>query len=490
MANQNPFQEISRQLEEDYPQSRELSVRLDVLNKQRLKALYQVSQKLNRILDPDQLFEEVIRQVRELMKAEHVVILLQEGKNLRIRIGHNLDVQSRKNALAFSKSIVSRVMHGYQPIYSKNALKDPQFSQLQTIQQLEIFSFICVPIMVGEEVIGTIYVDNRRLPNVFDKADVDFLQAFANLLGIAIRNSQAYREVAELNRSLEEKVKERTAELQKALEELQEMQERLIRTEKMASLGRLIAGFLHEFNNPINFVHSNLPHLEEYAREILQAVQELLENLPQEAQERFREKYDLDFLVPDLKRLISGIREGTHRTRELVDELRHLSTQSESHKELIHWPENLRFICRLFQERFHPEVHISIEGGENAFIQGSRSEINQAILNLLRNAVDAGASEIHIRNQISGNQLHCEIQDNGQGIAPENLPRIFDPFFTTKEVGKGMGLGLSIVYNVILHHGGDISVSSEPGKGTRFVLTFPLEGEQSAGAGEPGELSE
>ncbi len=471
----NPFQEIDREIREDTRFSGDASLRLDVLNKQRLKALYQVGQKINQIINPDLLFEEIIRQVRELLKAEHVVILIQENQELRIRIAHNMDEQSRQNALTFSRSIVSQVMHGFKPIYSKNALHDPNFSQLQTVQKLEIFSFICVPIMVEGRVIGTIYVDNRKLPNVFDKSDVDFLQAFANLLGIAIRNSLAYQKLDELNRSLEEKVKSRTAQLQKALEELQETQERLIRTEKMASLGRLIAGFLHEFNNPINFVYSNLPHLEEYTRMMLAALEDALRKLPPEERQEFIEKYDLEFLKEDFQKLLSGIREGTVRTRELVNELRQFSSRSGEEKELIHWQENLQFVTRIFRERFHPRVKIAIEGGESVFVRGNRSEMNQVILNLLRNAVDAGATEITIRNAVRQGQLRCEIQDNGSGIEPENLSRIFDPFFTTKEVGKGMGLGLSIVYNIIQNHQGNITVHSQPGQGTTFVITLPVE---------------
>ena len=478
MPKKNPFENIIQQIQQDTASASESSLALDTLDKQRLRALYLVSQQLNTILDPDRLFREVIKKIVELMQAERAVIVLRENGELRIRIAHNSDDQSEQNALNFSRSIVSRVMKEYRPLYSANAVDDNRFSQYQTIHQLEILSFICVPILIGKEVIGTIYVDNRHLTSVFTEADVEFLQAFSNLIGIAIRNSMAYHQIEELNRSLEKKVQERTGELRKTIEELQATQERLIQSEKMASLGRLIAGFVHEFNNPINFIYSNLPHLESYTTQLLKSMETLLSRLPREERKQVEDKYDLPYLRSDLQKLIQGLKEGARRSTKLVRDLRDFSTSRPAAFQLINWNENLEFVTRIFRERQQHPVKVALKVKENAqlFIKGNRTEINQALLNLLGNAADAGATRIQITSFREKNRLRCEIRDNGLGISREDLSRIFDPFFTTKKVGKGMGLGLSIVYNIISHHRGKIDVKSTPGKGTVFTLFLPLSG--------------
>ena len=471
MSKQNPFKEIYKQLQTDAPASVQTFATLD---KQRLQALYLIGQQLNNILNPNRLFQEVIKKIVELMKAEHAVIILREGNDLKIRIAHNIDDQSEKNALNFSRSVVSRVMNDFKPLFSTNAINDSRFSQFQTIQDLEILSFICVPVMVDVEVIGTIYVDNRHLVNVFSEADVEFLQAFANLLGIAIRNSMAYHQVEELNQSLEGKVKERTAELRKTIEELKNTQELLIQSEKMASVGRLIAGFLHEFNNPVNFIYSNLSPLEQYSRELIDAVNELLAGLSEKEKNKIEEEHDLAYIKTDLFKLINGIQEGAKRTRKIVEDLRNFSGSGKWSFDQINWNENLINITNLFQERLKKPVRIKLDFEKPFFIEGNRAELNQSILNLLKNAADAGADCLHISTKQEGSELRCEIQDNGAGIPQKDLLNIFDPFYTTKKVGEGMGLGLSIVYSTITFHHGRIKVTSKKGKGTTFQIFLPL----------------
>ncbi len=474
MSEKNPFKEVFKRLESEIPSTDESIKYLESLTNQRLQALYKVSQQINTILDPDVLFQKVIERTVELMNAEHAVIVLRENEDLKIRISHNIDDQSERNALTFSRSVVSRVIDEVKPLYSMNALEDQQFSQFQTIHQLEILSFICVPIQIGDEVIGTIYVDNRHLANVFTEEDVEFLQAFANLMGIAIRNSLAYKKIEELNRSLEAKVNERTAELRKTIEELKTTQQRLIQTEKMASVGRLIAGFIHEFNNPINFIYSNLPHLESYCLEILSALQNALKELPNPVRQKLEATYELDFIQQDLLKIISGIREGTQRSQKIVEDLRNLSIKQSSGTDVLNWNQTLRKIIDLFERSEKRTVKIEINFEKDFYVSGNPGEFHQVITNLLMNAIDAEATHIQIFNKQFGKFLLCEIVDNGEGIDNADLGKIFDPFYTTKKVGQGIGLGLSIVYSIIHNMGGRIEVESKKGRGTKFRLFIPL----------------
>ncbi len=470
----NPFQEIYNRLKMDSPEFPDSVSSLEMLNRQRLQALYLVSQQIITILDPDELFPRIKRKIIDLMNAERAVIILREGDNLRIRIAHNLDDQSEQNALNFSNSIVMQVMKDYKPLYSHNAIHDPSFSQYQTIQQLEILSFICVPIVVEKEVLGTIYVDNRHIANVFTEEDVEFLQAFANLLGIAIRNSLAYQRVEELNRSLEDKVAERTNSLRKTVEELQSTQSRLIQSEKMASLGRLIAGFMHEFNNPINFIYSNLPYLEQYVNQLLEALDEAVLQLPAAQKEKLEDEKDLRYVKKDLVKLIEGVREGARRSREIVEDLKNFSGAGGGAFQVINWNENMGIVSKIFQERLEQTIGIELEFNGEFFVEGVKAELNQALLNILKNAVDAGAQHIEIVSGAEGDWLRCDIADDGSGISPEEISKLFDPFYTTKSVGQGMGLGLSITYSTITHHKGRIEISSQIGQGTTFRIFLPL----------------
>ncbi|MFZ0391882.1 MAG: ATP-binding protein, partial [Calditrichia bacterium] len=447
---------------------------LESLNRQRLTALYRVSRELNSILNPDELFPKVLNQIQELLHAEHIIIISKEGDDLNIRTAANPDDQSRLNALKFSRQVVSQVMDNYQPVFSRNALEDERFSQFDTVQQLEILSMICVPIVMDNQVLGTIYVDNRQVANIFREDDVDFLQAFANLLGIAIRNSQAYRQVEELNRSLESKVARRTAQLQNTLDELKTTQSRLVQSEKMAGIGRLIAGFLHEFNNPINFIYSNLPHLEDYSHKMLAGINQVLLEIPEERKREIEAEYDLEFLRKDLLKLVDAVRAGTERSRQIVNDLKSFAGSGASQMQIVDWQQNLLKIIEVFRRRQSTPPQVECRGKEGIEIQAVQFELNQAIFNLLQNAADAGASRIEIRSRTDGKYLYCDIKDNGSGIAENQLSKIFDPFFTTKNIGQGMGLGLSMVYGAVSRLNGGVEVDSVLGKGTTFHLKFPL----------------
>lgn len=470
MSKKNPFREISDQVQIDHPDLAESFYSFDTLDKKRLQALYLLSQQLNRILDPDKIFKELIVKIVKLLEVERAIIILIEGEDLRIRISHNIDEQSEKNALNFSHTIVSKVIQDFKPLYSSNALDDSRFSQIQTIHKLEILSFICVPIRVGNEILGTIYVDNRHLTKVLTEADIEFLQAIANLVAIALHNSITYKKIEELNLSLEEKVRQRTERLQKTVEKLRSTQERLIQSEKMASLGRIIAGFMHEFNNPINFIYSNLPHLREYSEKLISEIK----NLEKSGAAKKEIDSDLQFIKKDLLNLIDGMQEGAERSRKIVEDLRNFSGVGSQNFQMLNWNENLKSTVKFLKKGIDNSVKISISANETFFIEGNRAELNQALMNLLNNAVGAGADHIQIRNSREGDFLICEIEDNGKGISKEDLSKIYDPFYTTKEVGKGMGLGLSIVYSTINHHNGRVEVSSRINKGTTFKIFLPL----------------
>lgn len=268
--------------------------------------------------------------------------------------------------------------------------------------------------------------------------------------------------------------------------QLRNVEEKLLQTDKLASIGQLAAGIAHEINNPIGYVHSNLGTLGEYVGNLLQLIKAyegvLAGVIPDNGEQRARiddikQKFDLDFLTHDLPQLLSESREGIERVRKIVQDLRDFSragyaedwTLADLHGGLdstlnIVW-NDLKYKCEVRKQY-----------GDIPPIECLPSQLNQVFLNMLVNAgqaIDAHGT-IVISTGREADSVFVEITDSGAGIAPENVSRIFDPFFTTKPVGQGTGLGLSMSYNIVRKHGGYIDVRSEPGAGTTFRIVLPV----------------
>lgn len=475
MKSAHPIKSLFDSVRSTLPDKSERNKKvLEGIDEKRLKTLYELSNFLNQILRPDLLLDTIGSEVARHMAAERVVIILKEDDELKIRSTYNTDDRSERDALQYSRSVVKNVLDEYQPLFKTDTITSDSLSQYATLQKHDIHFFICVPIMVNLEAIGTIYVDSRRLDKPLRQSDVPFLQALANLIGIAIRNSLAYQHIRELNESLEKKVEERTADLQQTLDQLRQTQQKLIITEKMASIGRLIGGFLHEFNNPINFIYSNLPHLKDYARNLLTMVEKALGELNPQEREQLEREFDYGFIRNDLQRLIEGVEEGARRTRELIEDLRSIAGADSRKTRVIDWKKHLdKTVSFLKARNLAPfDLRLNIPGG--LLVKANPMEIHQSIYNILQNALDAGATQIILSAFRKNNTIVCTIQDNGPGIEPDKIKRIFEPFYTTKKIGKGMGLGLSLAYSAIIHHGGSLDVESEPGKGTTFKIILPL----------------
>jgi PAS domain S-box-containing protein len=280
-------------------------------------------------------------------------------------------------------------------------------------------------------------------------------------------------------------------EIEHALERLTQMQEGLVQSEKMASIGQLTAGIAHEINNPLAFVSSNLNRFAEYfkdTRSLLQHWQDfgtsLAERKDLEAKivelHGLERQVDLGFIEHDFDELMKNTREGTTRIKRIVDQLRgfsHMATSGFVPADINQAiDETLAFV---WNEVKYKAV-IQKDYGTLPFVRCNIGELKQVFVNLLVNAAHAIPEKGNITIHTSANTTHAciKITDTGKGIPRENLTRIFDPFFTTKPVGKGTGLGLWIVSTIVQNHRGTITVESEQGKGTTFTLTLPIEEEE------------
>jgi two-component system NtrC family sensor kinase len=298
------------------------------------------------------------------------------------------------------------------------------------------------------------------------------------------------RIIREQNIVLELKVEERTHELNESLEGLKQAQSQLVESEKMASLGQLTAGIAHEINNPINFVTSNINPLKRDFDIILDAIA-MVESLSQsEASvaekkkqiEDYKEEIDFDYLVIEVRHLIKGIYEGASRTAEIVKGLKIFSRLDEYDLKQTDLNEGLDSTLVIANNLLNNKIEIIKEYGDLPLVECFAGKLNQVFLNLISNAVYAinkkfGESEggqIKISTGVDNENVVIKIADNGVGMNAQTLKKIFEPFFTTKEVGEGTGLGMSIAYNTIKKHNGQITVKSEIGSGAEFVLKIPV----------------
>lgn len=267
--------------------------------------------------------------------------------------------------------------------------------------------------------------------------------------------------IIRMNQSFKNKIEEKT-------KLIKDTEAQMIHMEKMASLGTLAAGVAHEINNPLGFLISNLEILKDYAK-------------------RIEEKLSLDekdnrILVDDLKAMNQESLEGALRIKRIVSDLRTFSRRSETQKVLVDINQLLESVISIVWNEIKYKVTVVKDYQLKTGIFADPTQLSQVFLNIVINASQAiqDKGSISISTYENGQNVYAKITDSGCGMSQEVLSKIFDPFFSTK---KSTGLGLSVSYNIIKHHGGDIKVESSPGKGTTFMVELPKpsKDEQKAG---------
>ncbi|WP_017661041.1 sensor histidine kinase [Baaleninema simplex] len=283
-------------------------------------------------------------------------------------------------------------------------------------------------------------------------------------------------------------------QLSRSLQELQAAQAQLVHSEKMSSLGRLVAGIAHEINNPISFIYGNLTYVNEYTSTLSSLVRDVAEN-PNFSREHFLEQLedlDINFIVKDIKNVVSSMKDGAERIREIVVSLQEFSSNDRAGLQKIDVCHSLDLALSILEHRCRDKVSdFTLEIVKNYVelpkIEGYASSLNQVFLGLIDNAIDAVTEAAKTRGdrwqpkvliqtcQTPDNWVEVIISDNGNGIQDRIRDKIFDPFFTTKPVGKGKGLGLSIGYQIVVQqHGGQLEYRSQPELGTQFFVRLPL----------------
>jgi signal transduction histidine kinase len=276
----------------------------------------------------------------------------------------------------------------------------------------------------------------------------------------------------------------KTQQLNQALNEIQETQSQLIQTEKMSSLGQMVAGIAHEINNPVSFIHGNIQYLKNYVQDLVKLVLLYQQEYPNSTVEiqNFIKKIELEFLLEDLDKIVLSMTNGTERITNIVSSLRNFARLDESDMKMVDLHEGIESTLIILNSKFINEIEIIKQYSDLPKVTCFPGILNQVFMNIINNAADALLSQKSLvgkqiviqTEKLTENQISIKIRDNGPGIPLEIQGQIFDPFFTTKPVGKGTGLGLSISYQIIQKHHGKILLNSQVDKGTEFTIVLPI----------------
>jgi len=270
-------------------------------------------------------------------------------------------------------------------------------------------------------------------------------------------------------------------DLNKAHADLMQAQRRLVQSEKLASLGRLVAGVAHELNNPISFINGNLHSLDKYKDKLKLYVLATKEpDMDAKSLARLRDELKIERILDDLEPLVEGTLEGAVRVRDIVKNLRRLSFSGAEQSEIFDLVQVVRTGVSWVKRSGPNPVEIVLDLPPSLDVMGHGGRIHQVIVNLVENALDAvsdrATPDVSVCVKKVGKQAVITVQDNGCGITEKDQLRVFDPFFTTKGVGEGTGLGLWISYDIVYEHNGEIALDSVFGQGTVFKISLPIEG--------------
>ncbi|NJO79268.1 MAG: GAF domain-containing protein [Cyanobacteria bacterium RM1_2_2] len=463
------------------------------------KALASVVAKIRASLDLNFTFQATVQEVRQLLEADRVGIFYfapdsnwSQGEFIAEDVhpaftsvlGIKVDDHcfSEKYAMEYHRGRIQAVAD----IYTAG-LKD---CHVEALSRLQIRANLIAPLSERDQLQGLLCI-HQGSPREWTSSEIDFVTQIASQLCVGIQQAK-----------LLSQTQQQAEQLSQALQTVQNTQSQLVQTEKMSSLGQLVAGIAHEINNPVNFIYGNLDHARAYTEDLLQVIQTYQKHYPEPVPsiQSVLESTDLNFVIADFPKILASMKMGSDRIRQIVQSLRTFSRLDQAERKPVDLHEGIESTLLILQHRLKlngvlPGIQIVKEYGSLPLVECYAGQLNQVFMNILSNAIDAleardlarsaeaikaSPSIIKIQTGLVCSQENQQqavicIADNGNGMSEAVKSRIFDPFYTTKPVGKGTGLGLSISYQVITEkHNGTLECISQPGEGTEFWITLPL----------------
>jgi signal transduction histidine kinase len=418
----------------------------------------EISEAMVSMLSIQEIVERIVRALSDAMGIERSMVLLlsdDERALVPAATGGTWQVDPKQLSLATDHPVCKYLWMRRQDVSRADLAEEPDAAMRAACEALfeQLDVALLVPVLFGVDLLGVVAVGRKASGERFTADDRQLLLTLANQSSIAIENAKAFDEIAKLNETLEARVDERTRELR-------ETQAQLMQSEKMRTLGQLVAGVAHELNNPIGFVHANLKLLEEYVAKLARLQEEGADTT------KAREA---------IAKLLMRSREGTERVTKIVADLRAFSRMDQEELAEADLNDEIERTLTLMEPRCKNCIAIERDFAELPRVRCHAGQLNQAFLNLLMNACDAigDKGRITVRTRASNGTVRLEFEDDGPGIPAAVRDRVFEPFYTTKPVGQGTGLGLSLTHGIIERHAGRIWVESESGLGTRFVIELP-----------------
>ncbi|MFE1746763.1 ATP-binding protein [Coleofasciculus sp. H7-2] len=455
-----------------------------------------VSELSKAIVDPERLLREAIALMQNRFGLHYVQIyLLDQTTNQLIRRADsgNQDMLGHDESACLSlddRSLVALAARNQQTIWVDN---QDNAGLAAGLKPIPIGSSAAVPLIARGALLGVLDIQDNESDR-FSQTDLETFNTLAGQIATALENARLFEEI----QKAEAQYRDKAQELQQTLSELKQTQTQLIQTEKMSSLGQLVAGVAHEINNPVNFIYGNVSPANEYLEDLLKLLNLYQQHYPNPDPEiqAYIEEIELEFLLLDFHKILSSMKVGAERIRQIVLSLRNFSRLDEAEMKAVDIHEGLENTLVILQNQLkdkpgHPEIQVIKEYGNLPLVECYAGQLNQVFMNLLTNAIDSldefnrkrstdeikcNPTTIWICTKVAGkNQVEIRIIDNGLGIPSEVQPRLFDPFFTTKNVGKGTGLGLAISYQIVVEkHGGQLECISAAGQGAEFAIKIPI----------------
>jgi signal transduction histidine kinase len=474
----------------------------------------QVSEVMTTLLDLGQVITQVTRVVGTAMHLKSTTVCLLDDSEHRLTLwSRGADGAQRGRAVGGGEAPLLALLDGFPKDVTTSAVLAAVADAEQRRELAAFFAGIgasvVLPLMVRGRATGVLLLGPKRSGQPFDSDDIHLLRTLANQTAIAVQNARSYQQLEVLSASLDEKVRLQTdalrvsnAQLTRAYDDLKSAQAQLVQSEKMASLGQLVAGVAHELNNPVSFVHGGLANLEEYLERIvavLRAYEQVSigDRAQAQAVQQAREQARLEYVLQETPALLRICEEGSERIKKIVGDLRVFARADQGERAPTDVAEGIDSTVRLLSDRITRRGIVVARHYEDVpRIEAQAGQLNQVWMNLLTNAADAVEERPDARIDVAVRKaslagppstvpgatsgggctgwVEVEVRDNGVGIAAGDRERIFEPFFTTKPVGHGTGLGLSIVYGAVKSHGGTIAVDSKAGAGTCVIVRLPV----------------